>query len=184
MCLISGPPAPNLPELYVMPRSGQGLCSYFLGHIRSEPRNATTTMDKYQSQNRVAVWGVPENTRWWFTVVFLAITVASHAILWKFGVYAFSIELVFDYIIKVGGSSVFATFTIIEGVDFMGWLYESIKRRHREEGREEGRAEGRRERDQAYREWISREQEAGTLGTPKQSPPPFLDDAVSDSKRD
>ena len=87
-------------------------------------------------------------------------------------------ELVFDYIIKVGGSSVFATFTIIEGVDFMGWLYESIKRRHREEGREEGR----RERDQAYREWISREQEAGTLGTPK-NPPPFLDDTISQSER-
>lgn len=73
----------------------------------------------------------------------------------------------------------------------MGWLYESIKRRHREEGRaegrEEGRAEGReegqRERDQAYREWISREQEAGTLGTPKQSPPPFLDDVVTRSER-
>jgi len=69
----------------------------------------------------------------------------------------------------------------------MGWLYESIKQRHREEGREEGREvgreEGRRERDQAYREWISREQEAGTLGTPKQSPPPFLDDAVSHSER-
>lgn len=80
--------------------------------------------------------------------------------------------------------ALFATFTIIEGVDFMGWLYESIKRRHREEGRAEGREEGRRERDQAYREWISREQEAGTLGTPKQSPPPFLDDAFSESKRD
>ncbi len=76
-----------------------------------------------------------------------------------------------------------ATFTIIEGVDFMGWLYESIKRRHREEGRAEGLEEGRRERDQAYREWISREQEAGTLGTPKQSPPPFLDDVVSRSER-
>lgn len=69
----------------------------------------------------------------------------------------------------------------------MGWLYESIKQRHREqgrkegreEGREEGRVEGRREIDQAYREWISREQEAGTLGTPKQSPPPFLDDVAS-----
>ena len=140
-------------------------------------------MDEYQNQNRVAVWGVPENTRWWFTVVFLAITAASHAVFWKFGVYALSIELVFDYIIKVGGSSVFATFTIIEGVDIMGWLYESIKRRHREEGRAEGRAEGQRERDQAYREWISREQEAGTLGTPKQSPPPFLDDVVSESER-
>ena len=146
-------------------------------------------MDEYQNQNRAAVWGVPENTRWWFTVVFLAITAASHAVFWKFGVYALSIELVFDYIIKVGGSSVFATFTIIEGVDIMGWLYESIKRRHREEGRAEGRAEGReegqRERDQAYREWISREQEAGTLGTPKQSPPPFLDDVdvVSQSGR-
>lgn len=148
-------------------------------------------MDDYQNQNRVAVWGVPENTRWWFTVVFLAITAGSHAVFWKFGVYTFSIELVFDYIIKVGGSSVFATFTIIEGVDFMGWLYESIKRRHREEGRaegrEEGRAEGReegqRERDRAYREWITREQEAGTLGTPKQSPPPFLDDVITQSKR-
>ena len=147
--------------------------------------------DEYQNQNRVAVWGVPENTRWWFTVVFLAITAGSHAVFWKFGVYTFSIELVFDYIIKVGGSSVFATFTIIEGVDFMGWLYESIKRRHREEGRaegrEEGRAEGReegqRERDRAYREWIKREQEAGTLGTPKQSPPPFLDDVITQSKR-
>ena len=58
----------------------------------------------------------------------------------------------------------------------MGWLYESLKRRHREEGR----AEGRRERDQAYREWIDREQAAGTLGTPKQSPPPFLDDSICD----
>lgn len=61
----------------------------------------------------------------------------------------------------------------------MGWLYESIKQRHREEGREEGR----KERDQAYREWIRREQEAGTLGTPKQSPPPFLDDVASQSER-
>lgn len=136
-------------------------------------------MDENQIQNRVAVWGVPENTRWWFTVVFLSLTIASHAVYWKFGVYTFSIELVFDYIIKVGGSSVFATFTVIEGVDFMGWLYESIKRRHREEGLEEGR----RERDQAYREWLTREQEAGTLGTPKQSPPPFLDDVASESKR-
>ena len=140
-------------------------------------------MDEYHSQNRVAVWGVPENTRWWFTVVFLAITVAGHSVFWKFGTYTLSIELVFDYIIKVGGSSLFATFTIIEGVDFMGWLYESIKRRHREEGRAEGREEGRRERDQAYREWISREKEAGTFGTPKQSPPPFLDDVVSQSEQ-
>ena len=140
-------------------------------------------MNEYESQNRVAVWGVPENTRWWFTVVFLALTVTSHAVFWKIGLYTLSVELVLDYIIKVGGSSVIATFTIIEGVDFMGWLYESIKRRHREEGRAEGREEGRRERDQAYREWISREQEAGTLGTPKQSPPPFLDDVVSRSER-
>ena len=135
-------------------------------------------MGKHQSQNRVAVWGVPEDTRWWFTVVFLASTVAGHTIFWSLGNYSLSIEIVFDYIIKVGGSSVFATFTLIEGVDFMGWLYESIKRRHREEGR----AEGRRERDQAYREWISREQEAGTLGTPK-SPPPFLDDGVCDQDK-
>ncbi len=61
----------------------------------------------------------------------------------------------------------------------MGWLYESIKQRHREEGREEGR----RERDQAYKEWISSEQKAGTLGTPKQSPPPFLDDVALQSER-
>lgn len=61
----------------------------------------------------------------------------------------------------------------------MGWLYESIKQRHREEGREEGR----RERDQAYKDWISREQKAGTLGTPKQIPPPFLDDVASRSER-
>ncbi|MCY3713445.1 MAG: hypothetical protein OXH02_09170 [Gemmatimonadetes bacterium] len=144
-------------------------------------------MDEYRIRNRVAVWGVPENTRWWFTVVFLALTAAGHAIIWKFGVYTLSIELVLDYIIKIGVSSIFATFTVIEGVDLMGWLYESIKQRHREqgrkegreEGREEGRVEGRREIDQAYREWISREQEAGTLGTPKQSPPPFLDDVAS-----
>lgn len=140
-------------------------------------------MDEYRIRNRVAVWGVPENTRWWFTVVYLALTAAGHVIIWKFGVYALSIELVLDYIIKIGVSSIFTTFTVIEGVDLMGWLYESIKQRHREQGREEGRVEGRRERDQAYREWISREQEAGTLGTPKQSPPPFLDDAVSQSER-
>lgn len=145
----------------------------------SKPISTRTSLDEYRIRNRVAVWGVPENTRWWFTVVYLALTAAGHVIIWKFGVYVLSVELVLDYIVKIGVSSIFATFTLIEGVDFMGWLYESIKQRHREEGREEGR----KERDQAYREWISREQEAGTLGTPKQSPPPFLEDVASQSER-
>lgn len=52
----------------------------------------------------------------------------------------------------------------------MEWLYESIKRRHREEGIREGELQ----RDKVLREWYIAEKNAGTLGTDDERPPPFL----------
>lgn len=58
---------------------------------------------------------------------------------------------------------------VLNGVDFMGWLYESIKKRHREDGISEGELQ----RDKVLRDWYIAKKNAGTLGTDNENPVRF-----------
>ena len=51
----------------------------------------------------------------------------------------------------------------------MGWLYESIKKRHREDGISEGELQ----RDKVLRDWYIAKKNAGTLGTDNENPVRF-----------
>lgn len=120
-------------------------------------------------KTRSAVWSILDNKQTTFGLLFLGTTAISYLALIVFDWWS----VLLDDVIRVGLGAVIIGFTVIIGGEIMEWASEKLKKKHREEGLAEGRKEGEETSNQNAMDWYIREKERGTLGTDKQSPPPF-----------